>query len=220
MEHYATFLRVDYAKAYTVELRDLFAPSVQRNVLNTVLCGHGRNSEVALTDALRFLLDSGILFSCECEPKAINIIETKDCLDTLMHLYFETNEKGKLRLMALPKRDGSAIEKFCEQYKLPKKARNELLLAFQSLLSQPFVNITKISQEDKMTTGKRNSHGLFDAPVRSTEKERVTLTEADIERQLDAGAFFMDRDEAIKAGFINPQNEPDTVIIDVRREDV
>lgn len=69
-------------------------------------------------------------------------------------------------------------------------------------------------------TKERNSYGLFDAPVRSAEKERVTLTEADIERQLDVGAFTMDRDEAIAEGFINPQDEPDTVIVDARREDV
>ena len=69
-----------------------------------------------------------------------------------------------------------------------------------------------------MTT-KRNSYGFFDAPARFAEKERVTLTQADIERQLDAGAFTMDRDEAISAGFINPQDEPDTVIVDVRREE-
>lgn len=70
-----------------------------------------------------------------------------------------------------------------------------------------------------MTT-ERNSYGLFDAPVRSAEKERVTLTQADIERQLDAGAFWMDPAEAIESGFINPDDEPDSVIIDVRREDV
>lgn len=69
-------------------------------------------------------------------------------------------------------------------------------------------------------TMERNSYGLFDSPVRSAKKERVTLTEADIERQLEAGAFFMDRHEAIEAGFINPQDEPDTVIVDARRENV
>ena len=65
-----------------------------------------------------------------------------------------------------------------------------------------------------------NSLGLFDAPVRFAEKERVILTQADIERQREAGAFVMGREEAIAAGFINPQDEPDTVIVDVRREDV
>ena len=70
-----------------------------------------------------------------------------------------------------------------------------------------------------MTT-ERNSYGLFDAPVRSAEKERVTLSQEDIERQLEAGAFIMDREEAVAAGFINPQDEPDTVIVDVRREEV
>lgn len=70
-----------------------------------------------------------------------------------------------------------------------------------------------------MTKDTRNSLGLFDSPVRSTEKERVTLTQADIERQLEAGAFMLSREEAIAAGFINPQDEPDTVIVDVRREE-
>ncbi|WP_291447906.1 hypothetical protein [Desulfovibrio sp.] len=70
-----------------------------------------------------------------------------------------------------------------------------------------------------MTT-ERNSYRLFDAPVRSAEKERVTLSQEAIERQLEAGAFMMDREEAIAAGFINPQDEPDTVIVDVRQEEV
>lgn len=70
-----------------------------------------------------------------------------------------------------------------------------------------------------MTT-ERNSYGLFDSPVRSAEKERVTLTQADIERQLDAGAFLLSREEAIEAGFLNPQDEADTVIVTIRREDI
>lgn len=70
-----------------------------------------------------------------------------------------------------------------------------------------------------MTTD-RNSYGFFDAPARFAEKERVTLTQADIERQLEAGAFWMDPTEAIESGFINPDHEPDTVIVDVRKEDV
>ena len=71
-----------------------------------------------------------------------------------------------------------------------------------------------------MNTNTRNSYGLYDAPVRFPEKERVTLTEEDIERQLDAGAFLLSREEAIEAGFINPYDEADTVIVTVRREDV
>ena len=64
-----------------------------------------------------------------------------------------------------------------------------------------------------------NSYGLFDAPVRSIEKERVTLTRADIERQLDAGAFLMSREEAVAAGFLNPLEAPDAVLVDIARED-
>ena len=69
-----------------------------------------------------------------------------------------------------------------------------------------------------MMTQKRNDFGLFDMPVRFPEKERVTLTQADIERQLDAGAFLMSREEAVAAGFLNPYDEQDTVIVDIREE--
>lgn len=64
-----------------------------------------------------------------------------------------------------------------------------------------------------------NSYGLFDTPVRSPEKESVTLTQVDIERQLDAGAFLMSHEEAIAAGFLNPLEEPDTILVDIARED-
>ena len=64
-----------------------------------------------------------------------------------------------------------------------------------------------------------NTHGLFNAPVRTIEKERVTLTQVDIERQLDAGAFLMSREEAVAAGFLNPLEDPDTVLVDIARED-
>lgn len=67
-----------------------------------------------------------------------------------------------------------------------------------------------------MTTEKRNSYGLFDAPVRNQEKEHITLSPDDIERQLDAGAFIMSREDAIAAGYLSPHEEQDTVIVDVR----
>ena len=67
-----------------------------------------------------------------------------------------------------------------------------------------------------MNTGKRNSYGLFDAPVRLPERERISLSRDDIERQLDAGAFAMSRNEAIAAGFLNPHEELDTVIVSVQ----
>ena len=69
-----------------------------------------------------------------------------------------------------------------------------------------------------MMTQKRNDFGLFDIPVGSSEKERITLTQADIERQLDKGAFLMSREEAVAAGFLNPYDEQDTVIVDIREE--
>lgn len=69
-----------------------------------------------------------------------------------------------------------------------------------------------------MTEHKRNSAGLFDIPVRSPEKEHVTLTRMDIERQLDAGAFFLSHEEAVATGFLNEQDEQDSVIADILEE--
>ena len=69
-----------------------------------------------------------------------------------------------------------------------------------------------------MDAENRNTFGLFDAARRCPEKERVTLTQADIERQLDAGAFLMSREEAVTAGFLNPLEEPDAVFVDIREE--
>lgn len=69
-----------------------------------------------------------------------------------------------------------------------------------------------------MNTEKRNSYGLFDAPVRSPERERIALSRSDIERQLEAGAFFMSREDAIAKGFLSPHDEPDTVIVEVRED--
>lgn len=69
-----------------------------------------------------------------------------------------------------------------------------------------------------MDTENRNIFGLFDTARRSPEKERVTLTQADIERQLDAGAFLMSREEAAAAGFLNPLDEQDAVLVDIREE--
>ena len=57
------------------------------------------------------------------------------------------------------------------------------------------------------------------AGAETTLPDALGLSEADIERQLEAGAFFMDPKEAIESGFIDPDNEPDTVIVDVRREE-
>ena len=83
----------------------------------------------------------------------------------------------------------------------------------------PLVNTTYNNYEvNIMNTEQPNSFGLFDAPVRPAGKERVALTQADIEGQLEAGAFLMNREEAIAAGFINPHDEPDTVIVELQEK--
>ncbi|WCB45686.1 hypothetical protein [Nitratidesulfovibrio vulgaris] len=69
-----------------------------------------------------------------------------------------------------------------------------------------------------MHTEQRNSHGLFDAPIRFADKETIVLSKEDIERQLDAGAFMMSRDDATEAGFLSPHDDPDTVLVQVRED--
>ena len=54
-------------------------------------------------------------------------------------------------------------------------------------------------------------------PQRTSGNTRM-YSQADIERQLDAGAFLMSREEAVAAGFLNPYDEQDTVIVNIREE--
>ncbi len=66
-----------------------------------------------------------------------------------------------------------------------------------------------------MSNQNKNAHGLYDAPVRSTEKESVTLSPEDIEAQLDAGAFFLPYEDAVELGFLHPHDAQDVVIAKV-----
>lgn len=65
-----------------------------------------------------------------------------------------------------------------------------------------------------MDTPSRNSHGLYDAPKFNTAREPLALTREDLQRQLEAGAFDMDRDEALRSGLINPyDDETDKILV-------
>lgn len=65
-----------------------------------------------------------------------------------------------------------------------------------------------------MNTPLRNSHGLYDAPNRNTAREPLVLTKEELQWQLEAGAFDMDRDEALGNGLINPyDDETDKILV-------
>jgi hypothetical protein len=65
-----------------------------------------------------------------------------------------------------------------------------------------------------MSTPQRNSHGLYDAPNFGAKREPLAISQEDLQRQLEAGAFVLDRDEAIRCGLVNPyDDETDTVIL-------
>ena len=61
----------------------------------------------------------------------------------------------------------------------------------------------------------RNNYGLFDAPVPRKEQETLVFSPEDIERHFEAGAFLLDREEAVKAGFLNPYDD-DTAQVAVK----
>jgi hypothetical protein len=67
-----------------------------------------------------------------------------------------------------------------------------------------------------MNTPVRNSHGLYDAPKLNAAREPLVLTQADLQRQLEDGAFVMDRDEALKSGLVSPYDD-ETETIQVRQ---
>ncbi|MDR3176040.1 MAG: hypothetical protein LBU06_05860 [Desulfovibrio sp.] len=58
-----------------------------------------------------------------------------------------------------------------------------------------------------MNTPSRNSHGLYDSPKRNVTREPLALTQDELQRQLEAGAFVMDRDEALKSGLVSPYDD-------------
>ena len=64
-----------------------------------------------------------------------------------------------------------------------------------------------------MTTPSRNSLGLYDVPNLGAVREPLALTQADLERQLEDGAFVMDREEALKSGLINPYDDETAAVL-------
>lgn len=63
-----------------------------------------------------------------------------------------------------------------------------------------------------MTANKRDQKGLYDAPVRNTEREVVILTQEDIEERINNGAFMMTREQAVCSGFLHPHDDQESVI--------
>jgi hypothetical protein len=57
----------------------------------------------------------------------------------------------------------------------------------------------------------RNSYGLYDRPISAGAAE-ITLTQEILERQIEDGAFVLDREEALKAGLLNPYDD-DAILI-------
>ncbi len=60
----------------------------------------------------------------------------------------------------------------------------------------------------------RNSYGMYDAPKRDAKREPLVLTQDDLQRQLEAGAFVLDEDAAVASGLVCPyDDETDTIVV-------
>ena len=62
---------------------------------------------------------------------------------------------------------------------------------------------------------KRNKYGLFDAPIRTQEKDIISLTAKEIEEQLNSGGFVLSHNEALDLGLLNTHDAQDTVIVNI-----
>lgn len=54
-----------------------------------------------------------------------------------------------------------------------------------------------------------NSHGLYDAPVRSDAPRPESLSREELDTELENGAFVMTEAEALEAGFLSPYDAQD-----------
>lgn len=54
-----------------------------------------------------------------------------------------------------------------------------------------------------------NSHGLYDAPVRSDAPRQESLSREELDRELERGAFVITEAEALEAGFLSPYDAQD-----------
>ncbi len=60
----------------------------------------------------------------------------------------------------------------------------------------------------------RNSYGMYDAPRLNAAREPLALSQADLQRQLKAGAFVLDKDEAVESGLVSPyDDETDSIVL-------
>jgi hypothetical protein len=65
-----------------------------------------------------------------------------------------------------------------------------------------------------------NSYGMYDSPRHNAPREPLALTQKELQQQLEAGAFDMDKDEAIERGLVCPyDNETDIVLVTAEKEE-
>lgn len=64
-----------------------------------------------------------------------------------------------------------------------------------------------------------NAPGLHEQPSRSPDIPDVETDGEALRRQLAAGAFLLDREEALAEGFLSPYDAQDLVRVRLREED-
>ncbi len=133
MKYYATLLDAEEAKKMSLGLEDIIEPVLQKTVVHQMLWGSGDTEDESIKDAIKNLVNSGIITTYECESGAPEIIKTNDGDTALRHLWIHQNDAmDEPMLFPLPCHD--TLLDFCSRYRLPEKAKQELVCFFKSFL--------------------------------------------------------------------------------------
>lgn len=66
---------------------------------------------------------------------------------------------------------------------------------------------------------KPNKYGLYDRSIPFPEKDTREIGNAELEAQLDEGAFLMSHEDAVNFGFIHTDYQTDAVILGIAEDE-
>ena len=134
MKSYATLLNLDHANEHSLKKEDVYAPLLQKSILCRMIWGHGETESESLQNAIKNLIDEGIVETYECEVAADEIVKNNSGKDALRHLWLHDDEYGgnEPKLFAVPCHE--TLVDFCDRYRLPEEAMRELALYFDGVL--------------------------------------------------------------------------------------
>lgn len=133
MKYYATLLNLKHANEHSLEGRDLFCPHLQHEVLRKMIWGSGKTEQESMRNAIDNLISDCVLETYECQDDAKNIVKNNSGKDALRHLWIHYDEyHDEPTLFPVPCHD--TLVEFCDRYKLPEQAKQELARFFDVIL--------------------------------------------------------------------------------------